>query len=184
MLSSNNLKMEVNNQGEEDFFLSHLRPNMRVLEFGSGISTITIAPLVKELVSIEHDSKWYAKTKSMLPNGSNVTLCYIAPNQPPTQDYDDGTYEDFKNYVPNALVLVEKFDLVFIDGRARVACAEQSAKHYLKPGGIIIIHDIMHPNPKYRRYEYDKVLDFLEHVDGVFAMHSFKVKGTNNESVS
>lgn len=167
--------MWTNNQQETDYFLSFLKPEMRVLEFGSGSSTLEIAKRVKEVVSIEHNKVWYEKIKELIPE--NVELLYVPQNHEPSKEYDDGTYEDFKDYVQRPLKYnYEKFDLIFIDGRARVCCARYSAMSYLNENGIIIIHDYNHPDPKWKRFEYDAVLEFLEPIGQVFTMGAFKVK--------
>lgn len=167
--------MMVNNVEEQEFFLSHLKPNMRVLEFGSGMSTIQIASRVKEVVSIEHNKQWFDEMKDKMP--PNAKLYYVPANSEPKPEYDDGTYEDFRDYVDFPFSLIEtdddRFDVCFVDGRSRVACAAIAANHYVKFGGFIFIHDIRHPDPQYRRFEYDAVDEFLEHLDGVFAMHLF-----------
>lgn len=178
--------MMVNNIEEEQLLLSHLKPDMRVLEFGLGISTLTIAPLVKELISIEHQRKYHDEFNGKLP--PNVTAYYIEKNREPSANYDDGTFKDFENYVTFPLTFIDsiswqgdlantgKFDVIYIDGRARVACAEYAAKYYLKPGGLIFIHDYKHPNEKYRRREYEVVEQFLELKAHVFAMGLFTVR--------
>lgn len=165
--------MWTNNQEETDYFLSFLKPNMRVLEFGSGSSTIEISKRVKEVVSIEHNEKWYNTVKQL--NGGNVKLIYVPQNNEPLKTYDDGTFDDFEDYIKSPLE-EGKFDLVFIDGRSRVSCAEWAAKFYVKENGIIIIHDYNHPEAKWKRFEYDKVLDFLEPIGQVFTMGAFKAK--------
>ncbi len=84
----------------------------------------------------------------------------------------DGTYEDYRNYVNAPMGLGMKYDLIFIDGRARPHCAKV-AVGLLKPGGFILIHDMMHPNEQYRRREYETVLEFLEHKGGEFTLQKF-----------
>lgn len=168
--------MWTNNQDETDYFLSFLKSDMRVLEFGSGSSTASISERVKEVVSIEHNKQWYEKVKETI--GKNVNLVYVAQNREPLPSYDDGTYEDFKDYIlsPLKIAAKEKFDLVFVDGRARVECCRYAANYYLKEDGVIILHDYNHPEDKWKRFEYDKVLDFLEPIGQVFTMGVFKVK--------
>jgi 2-polyprenyl-3-methyl-5-hydroxy-6-metoxy-1,4-benzoquinol methylase len=188
-------RMMVNNIDEENFFLSHLTKDMVVLEFGCGESTLTILPLVKELHSVEHNSKWAEEVAGRLDKQTashysinpmvnhgivyqfqNMCIHNIPPNKEPSADYDDGTYEDFKDYV-NVLDRFKKelFDIIFIDGRARVACAA-ACVDYLKPGGLIFIHDYFHPTEKYRRREYECVEEFLEKTGQVFAIARFVPK--------
>lgn len=171
----------VNNIGEERLLLSHLKPHMRVLEFGHGLSTNVMAKLVRQVVSIEYNPEWYDAFKPFLDK--NVTTILKPANKAPTPAYEDGTLEDYKDYVmsPMQQASAEKFDVVVIDGRARVACAEYAAKFYLKDDGLIFIHDYRHPKPPpYRRPEYEVVESFLDMKKHVFAMALFVKKGQSS----
>lgn len=169
------MKMMVNNIEEQNFFLSHLTKDMRVLEYGSGASTFAIAPLVKEVVSIEHNQKWYDEVKDTMPD--NVKLYLVPANKEPAASYDDGTLDDFKDYViyPTPFAAEHPFDVVFIDGRARVACA-QVCKFLGHHNTLVFIHDFNHPAEKWRRPEYYEAEKYLERIDGVFTMWKFKIK--------
>jgi len=171
------LIMTVNNSGEQEFFLKHLKPHMRVLEWGSGASTSAIAPHVRELVSIENNSEWHEKVKATLPD--NVTLCYVPANSEPKPEYDDGTFEDFRDYVEHPLQFVQqdaaRFDFIFIDGRARVACA-QMCKQVGHVKTIVFIHDFNHPDEKYLRREYFAAEKYLKRIGGIFTMWRFKIR--------
>lgn len=168
------LKMMVNNLEEQEFFLSHLKPHMRVLEYGSGASTLAIAPLVKSVLSIEHNHEWFFKVKDQLPGNAHTVLCL-----PDNEEYqDDGTYSDFKTYIEYPLNLnldLGPWDLIFIDGRARVACAS-ICKHLGHKDTIVFIHDYNHPDEKWRRPEYYEAEKYLERIDGIFTMWKFKIK--------
>lgn len=151
---------------ESKFFLSHLTNTQKVLEYGSGESTFEIAKKVKELISIEHDRKWYNKTVLNIP--SNCKLILNEPNlfYPSTGPAHDGTFEEFKDYIHSPLPLAP-FDVIFIDGRARVACAEisQLLGH---SETIVFIHD-------FDRVEYNEVLKYLTLLERVDNMAKFKI---------
>lgn len=164
------LKMWVNNLQEQEFFLSHLKPHMRVLEWGSGSSTLAIAPMVKHVTSIEHTGKWYEEIKSKMPG--NVDLRFVPPNNP--EYSDDGTLADFVDYITNPLAS-GPFDLIFIDGRARVECAKL-CRQLGHADTLVFIHDYNHPEEKWRRPEYYEAEKYLQRVDGVFTMWKFKIK--------
>lgn len=166
------MEIMFNNQAEVDFLMNHINTQDTVLEWGVGGTTIEIAKRCKFLVSIEHNPKWYNEVKSLAPD--NAQLFLKKENSLPKPG-GDGIYENYQDYVDFPKQLGIKYDVIFVDGRARVDCA-RVAVEVLKKGGAIIIHDILHPEEKYRRYEYEKVLDFLEHIDGEFAIHSFKPK--------
>lgn len=172
------LEMMVNNQEEKAFFLSHLKPHMRVLEWGSGGSTLVIAPMVKRLISIEHHEGWFQKMKPLVP--VNVRLFFVPPDQEPGPEYDDGTLNDFAEYVNSPLNYLRlheypPFDVIFIDGRARVACASV-CKLLGHKDTLVFIHDYNHPEEKWRRPEYYEAEKYLERIDGVFTMWKFKIK--------
>jgi predicted O-methyltransferase YrrM len=165
-------EMMFNNQDEVQFFLESLKLTDDVLEWGSGGSTIAIAKRVKSLYSIEHNKEWFDKVSGMIPE--NTHLFHIERNFE-EKSGDDGTLEDYNDYVNFPCKLGKKFDVIFIDGRARVECARQ-ATVLLKAGGIIFIHDYCHPNEVYRRYEYEVVEEFLVKTDQKFALAKFKLK--------
>lgn len=172
MTSSNGLECEFNNQAEQEYLFLLLNKQMDVLEWGSGLSTLAIAKRVNSITSVEHDRKYYKSTFDLTHELDNVSLWLVEQNNEPTADYTDGTYEDFQDYILFPASLNKKYDLIFIDGRARVDCARE-ALMLLKNNGIIVIHDIFHPDDKYRRLEYDCVTDFLKYTGGAFALHSF-----------
>ena len=97
--------------------LSH----MRVLEFGSGFSTLYWARRTKSVVSIEDNKSWYERMKPKLPG--NVTYIHA-----PTHD----------DIVRAASELQQEFDLIINDGLYRYDCAVAS-RSKLADGGIVIV---------------------------------------------
>ena len=181
----NPLEIMFNNQQEVDFLRANLKPTDTVLEWGSGGSTLEIAKRVHRLFSIEHDFNWFQKVRPLLPD--NASLAYIPRNRE-EKPGDDGTYEDYADYIKHPIRLFARPeesknkpmvfiapDVIFIDGRARVECAKVAAQ-LLAPGGIILIHDYRNPTEKYRRYEYEVVEQFLECIEGEYALWKFKPK--------
>lgn len=171
------IEMMVNNVQEQAFFLKHLKPDMNVLEYGSGLSTLAIGALVNKLVSVENNEEWFNKVHPTVKH--NTTLLFAPANREPSPAYDDGTYEDFKSYVEAPLLYLDKvpkpFDVIFIDGRARVACASVCAQLGHKDT-LVFIHDFNHPEEKWRRPEYFEAEKYLERIEGVFTMWKFKIK--------
>lgn len=168
----NKLPIMFNNQDEVDFLRKNLRLCDTVLEWGSGGSTLEIAKHVKQLYSIEHDEKWFRKLMQLIPQ--NVFLHHV-PHNKEEKSGDDGTFEDYKDYIKSALRFNTKFNVIFIDGRARVECAKL-AVNLLEHDGIILIHDYRNPTEQYRRYEYEVVEQFLEPIEGAYALWKFKPK--------
>jgi len=102
----------------------------RVLEFGSGGSTQIFAQSADEVVSVETDPVWIARTQN------NLNLL---------------KYHNPVKFVPYDLFKYEgSFDVVFVDGvpSKRLDFAIR-AWNCLKPGGCMIFHDT-------RRFEYFK----------------------------
>lgn len=151
-------------KNEEEFLKKEINNQSKVLEYGSGESTKELASICKTIVSIEHQEDWYNKIISILPN--NCKLLLKKPNSP-EQWPDDGTYEQFKDYVDEPLKY-GTFDVIIIDGRARVACASICNKLGHKDT-IVFIHD-------YFRKEYHIAEKYLTLVDRVETMAKFKIK--------
>ena len=99
--------------------------NMRVFEWGSGGSTIFLAQRCQSVMSVEIDASWVERTMSRAEELGldNVQVLHIAPSDP---------------YYSSVLALQpQKFDLIFIDGKERLRCAEAAIKKIAK-GGIIL----------------------------------------------
>ena len=155
---------------EEEFLFSHLKKDMEVLEWGSGSSTKAIAKRVKDIVTIEHDRSYFRLIESeRIPN---VKAYHVMRNSE-EKIGNDGTLANYYDYINLPKVFKRKFDLIFIDGRARVECAKVAVE-LLKPNGIILIHDYRNPNPKCDRLEYREVEKFLDIQDFAYALYSFK----------
>ena len=161
-----------NCKDEEDFLFSYLNKDMEVLEWGSGASTKAISKRVKEIVTIEHDRAYFKLIES--ENIPNVKAFHVMRNSE-EKTGNDGTYDNYRDYINLPKVFKRKFDLIFIDGRARVECAKVSVE-LLKPNGVILIHDYRNPNPKCDRTEYRVVEEFLDIQDFAYALYSFKPK--------
>jgi len=108
-----------------DFIEERLSKEFNVFEFGSGNSTLYFAKRVKQVTSVEHNSEWYNKLKSKIPNSSNLIL-----------SKSDG----MEDYITELKQSNKKFDLIIIDGIHRVDCC-LSASNYLTDKGVIILDD-------------------------------------------
>lgn len=99
-----------------------LRPDMAVLEYGSGMSTLWFAERVASVVSVDDSAEWIDfQRQGMVKRGiANVTLVHASTKEA---------------YIRPA---GGPFDFILIDGRYRDACAEQ-ALQLLKPGGAIYL---------------------------------------------
>ncbi|NEP42454.1 MAG: sulfotransferase family 2 domain-containing protein [Okeania sp. SIO2H7] len=102
-------------------------PDAKVLEFGSGGSTMWLSKLAGKLVSVEDDVEWYSRVKKGLRRQgreNKVDLRLLA------KPY----YEVCKEFSK------AEFDLVIVDGSDRFQCLKASVR-VLKPGGILMLDD-------------------------------------------
>ena len=157
-----------------DWLHRTVRPSMRVAEFGSGASTLYWAKRVREVVAVEHHPKWHAHLSEVLadervdncryilaePKVLNGHAATALPHGVPgaTRSLKKG-YEDqcFSEYVSAIDTFEdESFDIIFVDGRARVACAERAVPK-VKPGGYLVLD-----NAERERYSVlrDRLADF------------------------
>ena len=114
-----------------------------ILEWGSGYSTIYFPKKLGKgykWLSIENNEEWASQIKETSKD-KGVTIELIKENAGPpySDEFRDGSYEDFKDYIekPGSRA---PFDYIVIDGRARRACLQKSFS-YLKEGGVVILHD-------------------------------------------
>src|SRR5262249_32909711 len=115
--------------------------NVRVFEYGSGASTVWLARRAARVVSVEHDVG-FAKIAAPMLALPNVELRVIEPvrassaSRAPSgrSGYEDC---DFSAYVDSIADGAAPYDLVVIDGRARVACLER-ARDCLVAGGLVV----------------------------------------------
>lgn len=130
--------------GSIDFLNKILKKNLRVFEFGSGGSTIYFSNKAKELVSIEHNKDWYEVVKAEI-NKRKIQNCeyrLVPAGKRKIYDYFRSTTEiesSFENYVKAIREYPDHyFDIVSVDGRARVQCVIE-AYEKVKPGGYILL---------------------------------------------
>lgn len=136
-----------------------LRPDMSVLEYGSGGSTLFLASRVDRLISVEHDQLWAEFVSIKIQNEPNKKLYYIPADERCEDEEFRSKYginysgKCFKEYVLKVLDLPdESLDLLIIDGRARPACLKY-AHGKVKPGGYILFDNS-------DRLEYQESISF------------------------
>ena len=103
----------------------NINVNTKILEFGSGNSTVFFSKLTDNLYSVEHNDKWYNKIKSKLNNKVKYILSKVDYISQPSKDetfYNCNTIKElFKTNIPD-----EYFDIIIVDGIHRVNCAYAS----------------------------------------------------------
>jgi hypothetical protein len=160
---------------------SYLGKDKNFFEWGAGGSTIEFSKYVKEYYSVEHDFDWYNIVFKNV--GKNVHLFYIPPNTPDLEwfpPFEEGKASDFKSYIKFVHKIVssgKKFDLVLVDGRARVDCALEVLP-YLQEKAVVFIHD-------FEREYYWKVLKYYEIVSIVDKLAVLRIKKEllNNDKI-
>lgn len=165
---------------EYEFITKYLTPDDTLLEWGSGNSTVYFSGLVKKLISVEHDERWYKKIKKVVEQLEidNVDQYLIKSHTP---DPIPCRYEQFKDYVEFPKKENFYFTKVLIDGRARKYCAKSIAD-YINDNCVIFIHD-------FNREDYRKVLKYYDAIEiitdgeGIAALKKKAVitLSTNNE---
>ena len=139
-----------------------VRPEMSVFEWGSGGSTLFFAARVRSIVSVEHHAEWFDRVSRLLQSRgiANVEFRLIGPDDtPPPQDRTDPNGVDYRSrsrgyknaqFVSYARSIDDypdgTFDLVLVDGRARMACLAHAIPK-VSPGGALLLD-----NAEYRRY--------------------------------
>lgn len=101
---------------------------LRALEFGSGASTVWLMQRFAEVCSIEHDPQWAARVRVQ---GADVVLA------DPGGDTWTGPADS--EYL-QAGRIGAPFDVVIVDGMARLTCVEH-IDEYVRPDGLVVVDD-------------------------------------------
>jgi len=122
-----------------------IRPGMRVLEYGSGGSTIWFGLKGCKVLSAEHKWQWYATTwQRILKHKLEEVVClYFRAEEQGKSVYLGADHKYHHRYARAATiasaVLGEEPELVLIDGRARLGCIVCAAA--IRPRPIIVLDD-------------------------------------------
>jgi predicted O-methyltransferase YrrM len=108
-----------------DYLKKYLTKDSRVLEFGSGMSTVWYSKYAGEVFSVEDYLPWYNKMSQIIQkkNIKNITYKFLDSEQ----EYSSFMSEDKLG-----------FDLIMVDGNSRSKCVLESTK-LLRPGGILYL---------------------------------------------
>ena len=126
----------------------------RVFEYGSGASSVWLGNRSGEVHSVEHHVGFAAVMRRVLAQAGlteKVELLEVAAQASPDPVTRSGRKcedsVDYTDYARSIEKVGGEFDLIVVDGRARVACC-QVAVPFLAPGGIIVFDDSQ--RPRYR----------------------------------
>lgn len=122
------------------------RPAARVFEFGAGASTLWLARRAGEVHSVEHDAGFASHVEQLLDGRPEVTVHTVEPVPASTPDAvrsGRGGHEhlDFAAYVATIDRVGGPFDLIVVDGRARVAAFDRALPH-LATDGLVVFDNI------------------------------------------
>lgn len=140
----------------ETFLKTKQKSDINIFEFGSGGSSLFFLKYSSQVISIEHDKKWFELVNKMvmqkITNGWDVQLIEPEPinnysidkldaSDPNHYYTTDENYLNctFKNYASSIDKFPDNyFDLVLVDGRSRPACLYHSL-HKVKLGGLLVL---------------------------------------------
>jgi hypothetical protein len=101
-----------------------IQKDWKILEFGSGMSTVWLAQRCELVRSIEHDRAWYEKVSEIIEEKKIANIIY--EYREPDRYTDLSAFED--NY----------FDFVLIDGLQRSECVKSALPKLKNPGFVYL----------------------------------------------
>lgn len=141
----------------------YLPHGARVFEYGSGGSTLFFLDRGAKLVSIEHDPQWHSTLSSILSEENLLSKCEYRFEPPTILEFGSPAFPsirfgdaraDFCRYANSVHDFSDgTFDLISIDGRARVHCAKNSIPK-VKEGGYLVLDNS-------ERDDYNEVTELL-----------------------
>jgi predicted O-methyltransferase YrrM len=120
-----------------EFLEGYLKPTDKMLEFGSGRSTLWFSKRVRQITSVEHNPEWFKKIKEKIKDLSIYNITYILhPKQEETLPSSETNYVNATREFE-----LSSLDVVLVDGTYRAQCVLKSLP-LLKPGGLLIIDNV------------------------------------------
>lgn len=154
-----------------------MRGGGQYLEFGSGGSTF-LALLHAQvcIISVESDKNWieHLRDWKLIKDAENRRLQFIYVNIGEVGEWGvpleiEKSKKSFPNYSAQVFETYKDFDVVFIDGRFRIACLLQSVLHCPKHTRILM-HDFNN------RAFYHQILKFVDFIDTCDTLAEFRIK--------
>ena len=154
---------------EINVFKKYLNHSQVYFEYGSGGSTYQAAknPNIKKIYSVESDKQWHntLKNKIKIENKHKINFIFVDMKTKPNTWGNPGagsTINDWIKYSRQILYLpkeeVKKIDMIFIDGRFRVACC-LNCYNVIRDDCKILFDDFLN-----REY-YHIILNFFEIIE-------------------
>lgn len=151
---------------DKHMFYKYLDKTHYYFEYGSGGSTYqaSIRNNIQQIYSVESDKEWHNKLKKIITS-NKITYIYNEMNTKPNDWGNPGknaTKEQMINYSNHILNIDEnerkKINLVFIDGRFRVACCLK-CYNVINDDCLIAFDDFLN------RKQYHIVLDYYNIIE-------------------
>lgn len=125
-----------------EMFLTERQGRARVYEYGAGASTVWLAKRCAEVNSVEHVDSFASAMAPIFSRYANIELRIVEPTAATEASRARSNRKGyqlkaFDDYAASIEALTGDFDLIVIDGRARLACLN-SAVLKLAPRGIIV----------------------------------------------
>lgn len=128
-----------------------LHPGAKVFEYGAGASTLWLAQRAAQVRFVEHDPDWMQTFQPHLADFAQIKGQLIIPQPSAAPQCPSGRKGyaelDFQEYVAAIATMPDRYEVIVIDGRARVACLRQALSQLNTPG--LIVFD----NAGRRRYQ-------------------------------
>ena len=139
-------------------YCQYLPVQADVLEWGLGGSTLFFPQFVQGAwVTVEHDESWSQKLLAYI-DANPSKYPYLSRDRfqlrsaaGPLQPWTDGTRAEYEAYIQLPAALQRTFDVIVVDGRARVECAKSIIRNKLlrTEDSLVFVHD-------WEREEYHK----------------------------
>ncbi|RDU65312.1 hypothetical protein CQA53_06440 [Helicobacter didelphidarum] len=167
------------NPTEIELFARHIINAKSYLEFGCGGSTFLVAYITQATITSIESSKDFiallSRNELIANNLHRINLCHIDIGETGAWGFpiDESKKENYPLYSRSIFEARQDFDVIFVDGRFRVACILNAILYC--PQSTIIVHDF------FNREAYHIVLEFLECIERVETLGVFKVAKYDEE---
>lgn len=146
---------------ERELFDRRYRSASKIVEFGAGGSTVfAAAETSARIVSVESDYAWLERLRrepEIAEAEKTGRVCLLHADIGPTKKWGYPVGDSFKSawpvYAERPWPVLPDPDLIFIDGRFRLACMLASAMK--APQATVMVHDFR------KRKKYHAALDFF-----------------------
>ncbi len=147
---------------EKELILDHLKEGHRMLEWGMGGSTLEFSGHVEHYHAIEHDPDWHRR---LLPELRDNTVTLLREPAWPYTPFEAAEPGQFSDYIAAIHEFdVDHFDIILVDGRARLACVMEAAKR-MRRGGHLFFHDFWLRKRYYQ--SKDRIEEQFQFVTGI-----------------